>query len=220
MRPCGTRYSLPACTPASPNAPQNARNVLVASDPSSACGLTAKLADLGLSRSIKLHATHHTTCTVRRAVPATGCLCLPLACMPPMAAVVKSSCSGCCCCQQCCLRETACADACALCCAACMRCALHLLRAVSAAQVGTMSHMSPELLSSGRLSTAVDIYRQARAQPQFAAQQSCKFCSKSARSGQLPDSFPARLCAPAAAAAAGLRAPAWSLLLRCLAALA
>lgn len=67
-------YSLPACTPASPNAPQNARNVLVASDPSSACSLTAKLADLGLSRSIKLHATHHTTCTVRRALAATGCL--------------------------------------------------------------------------------------------------------------------------------------------------
>lgn len=43
---------------------QNARNVLVTTCPSSVCGLTAKLADLGLSRTIKQHNTHHTTCTV------------------------------------------------------------------------------------------------------------------------------------------------------------
>eukprot|EP00775_Hariotina_reticulata_P012508 gene12508-12642_t len=65
----------------------NARNVLVACNPKAVCGVSAKLADLGLSRTIKQHATHHTTCTV-----------------------------------------------------------------------GTMSHMSPELLRYGRMSTAVDIY--------------------------------------------------------------
>jgi hypothetical protein len=45
---------------------QNARNVLVASCSSMPAGVTAKLADLGLSRSIKQHATHRTTNTVRR----------------------------------------------------------------------------------------------------------------------------------------------------------
>uniref|UniRef100_A0A383WIW4 Protein kinase domain-containing protein n=1 Tax=Tetradesmus obliquus TaxID=3088 RepID=A0A383WIW4_TETOB len=65
----------------------NSRNVLVASSASSPCGMTAKLADLGLSRVLQQHATHRTTQTV-----------------------------------------------------------------------GTMSHMPPELLRYGRMSTAVDIY--------------------------------------------------------------
>lgn len=41
---------------------QNARNVLVCSTPSG--GVTAKLADLGISRVIKQHSTHRTTNTV------------------------------------------------------------------------------------------------------------------------------------------------------------
>ncbi|WIA34787.1 hypothetical protein OEZ86_013090 [Tetradesmus obliquus] len=65
----------------------NSRNVLVASSASSPCGMTAKLADLGLSRALQQHTTHRTTQTV-----------------------------------------------------------------------GTMSHMPPELLGYGRMSTAVDIY--------------------------------------------------------------
>ncbi|WIA34792.1 hypothetical protein OEZ86_013095 [Tetradesmus obliquus] len=65
----------------------NSRNVLVASSASSPCGMTAKLADLGLSRVLQQHATHRTTQTV-----------------------------------------------------------------------GTMSHMAPEVLRSGRLSAASDIY--------------------------------------------------------------
>ncbi|WIA16690.1 hypothetical protein OEZ85_013348 [Tetradesmus obliquus] len=65
----------------------NARNVLITSSSSSLGGYSAKLADLGLSRTIKQHTTHHTTCTV-----------------------------------------------------------------------GTMSHMPPELLRYGRMSTTVDIY--------------------------------------------------------------
>ena len=43
---------------------QNARNVLVSSDGACDCGMVAKLADLGLSRMIKQHATHRTTETV------------------------------------------------------------------------------------------------------------------------------------------------------------
>lgn len=43
---------------------QNARNVLITSSSSSLGGYSAKLADLGLSRTIKQHTTHHTTCTV------------------------------------------------------------------------------------------------------------------------------------------------------------
>lgn len=43
----------------------NARNVLVASSAASPIKVAAKLADLGLSRCIKQHGTHHTTCTVR-----------------------------------------------------------------------------------------------------------------------------------------------------------
>lgn len=44
---------------------QNGRNVLVASCPEAPSGVQAKLADLGLSRSIKQHQTHRTTNTVR-----------------------------------------------------------------------------------------------------------------------------------------------------------
>jgi serine/threonine protein kinase len=42
---------------------QNARNVLVASEPGAALGMAAKVADLGLSKVIK-HNSHHTTNTV------------------------------------------------------------------------------------------------------------------------------------------------------------
>jgi hypothetical protein len=42
---------------------QNARNVLVASEPGAALGMVAKVADLGLSQVIK-HNSHHTTNTV------------------------------------------------------------------------------------------------------------------------------------------------------------
>lgn len=47
---------------------QNARNVLVASNSDAAGGVTAKLSDLGLSRSIKQHNTHRTTNTVSKLV--------------------------------------------------------------------------------------------------------------------------------------------------------
>jgi serine/threonine protein kinase len=43
---------------------QNARNVLVASCSEAACGVQGKLADFGLSRSIKQHHTHRTTNTI------------------------------------------------------------------------------------------------------------------------------------------------------------
>jgi hypothetical protein len=46
-----------------PLALQNARNVLVASEPGAALGMAAKVADLGLSKVIK-HNSHHTTNTV------------------------------------------------------------------------------------------------------------------------------------------------------------
>jgi hypothetical protein len=44
---------------------QNARNVLVASCSEAPLGVTGKIGDLGLSRSIKAHQTHRTTNTVR-----------------------------------------------------------------------------------------------------------------------------------------------------------
>jgi len=43
---------------------QTARNVLVSSSSTAPHGLVAKLADLGLSRVIKMHKTHRTTNTV------------------------------------------------------------------------------------------------------------------------------------------------------------
>lgn len=43
---------------------QNAHNVLVASSSVAPHGLVAKVADLGLSRVLKQHATHRTTHTV------------------------------------------------------------------------------------------------------------------------------------------------------------
>jgi hypothetical protein len=43
---------------------QNAHNVLVASSSVAPHGLVAKVADLGLSRVLKQHATHRTTRTV------------------------------------------------------------------------------------------------------------------------------------------------------------
>jgi hypothetical protein len=42
---------------------QNARNVLVSSNAAAAAGLTAKLADFGLSRAMKQQQTHRTTQT-------------------------------------------------------------------------------------------------------------------------------------------------------------
>jgi hypothetical protein len=45
-------------------APQNPRNVLVASSAAAECGMVAKLADLGLSRAIKQQKTHRTTNTI------------------------------------------------------------------------------------------------------------------------------------------------------------
>ena len=54
---------------------QNARNVLVTTSGSSPCGYTAKLADLGLSRIIKQHNTHHTTCTVGLQTRGVSMLC-------------------------------------------------------------------------------------------------------------------------------------------------
>lgn len=43
---------------------QNARNVLVASCSEAPSGVQAKVADLGLSRTVKQHQTHRTTTTV------------------------------------------------------------------------------------------------------------------------------------------------------------
>lgn len=43
---------------------QNARNVLVSSSSTAPYGHTAKIADLGLSRTVKQHQTHRTTNTV------------------------------------------------------------------------------------------------------------------------------------------------------------
>lgn len=59
--------------------PQNAHNVLVASSFVSPYGMVAKVADLGLSRVLKQHATHRTTRTVRvttRALLCTWVRCL------------------------------------------------------------------------------------------------------------------------------------------------
>jgi hypothetical protein len=47
--------------------PQNARNVLVSSCAAEACGVQGKLADLGLSRTIRQQQTHRTTNTVSNA---------------------------------------------------------------------------------------------------------------------------------------------------------
>jgi hypothetical protein len=43
---------------------QNSRNVLIASDPSTEYGVTAKIADLGLARAMRGNRTHMTTSTV------------------------------------------------------------------------------------------------------------------------------------------------------------
>lgn len=43
---------------------QNSHNVLVSSGSTAQYGLVAKIADLGLSRVVKQHATHRTTRTV------------------------------------------------------------------------------------------------------------------------------------------------------------
>lgn len=53
---------------------QNARNVLVVSNGASACGMTAKVADLGLSRSIKQnsHRTTNTVGTMNHTAPGAG----------------------------------------------------------------------------------------------------------------------------------------------------
>lgn len=43
---------------------QNARNVLLSSSAVAPLGVVAKLADLGLSRIVRSHRTHHSTNTV------------------------------------------------------------------------------------------------------------------------------------------------------------
>jgi hypothetical protein len=48
---------------------QNSHNVLVSSGSTAQYGLVAKIADLGLSRVIKQHATHRTTRTVSTCIP-------------------------------------------------------------------------------------------------------------------------------------------------------
>jgi hypothetical protein len=53
----------------SPCVLQNARNVLVSSCAEEPSGVQGKLADLGLSRTIRQHQTHRTTTTVSTAWP-------------------------------------------------------------------------------------------------------------------------------------------------------
>lgn len=138
---------------------QNARNVLVASCNDAPSGVQAKLADLGLSRSIKQHQTHRTTNTVgglggrisshlagqscHACHAAVGAptkwaweqlskhqpLCLWAVCMPlPLLSTVRH------------LKDNSRTP--------------HLLLcdALTHQQIGTMSHMSPEMLRSGQMS--------------------------------------------------------------------